>query len=165
MSQDVSESRKTSHAMHAPRPLALRLADFLLMRAERHARTLLARMPPEAAPGDEEMMGDTRERLRIILQAEYLFPQLARWQHTLLATLYWQRQTLTRLVNLPHQALTGDLRTRTERVTRQVEQNFMNLIREVKHLIGCPTLPPTQKILFERLFEHIEFEEDVRDRS
>jgi hypothetical protein len=129
-------------------------ADQYAALAERYAQEALRHLPQAGLEfGEEE-----RAQMRLRLQTQFQFPQLSDLQLRMLAALYWQQQTLARLVNIPWRHYPASLQTQAERVTDHVEQNFMALVEMVKDVVGFESLSPAQRILFEQRYSRISFE-------
>jgi hypothetical protein len=143
--------------MNANAPSASELADELLARAEGYARDALGVLAQDYPELRAEVPDEVCELMRLRLQTQFLFAQLPDWQLGLLAALYWQRQTLTRLVSFPQGKLPASLQTQAERVTGQMEQSFMNMVRKLKDLIRYESLPATLRIIFDQEYARISF--------
>lgn len=138
---------------------SVNLADQLVAQAERYAQEAMKSLPHSRAEMETEVLDEAREQLRILLQTQFLFPQLSDWQHGLLVALYWERRTLTELVNVPHQMVPASLQTQAERVTGSVEQSFMTLVRQIRDLVPYRSFSAAQRTLFEREYVCIPFSE------
>jgi hypothetical protein len=69
-----------------------------------------------------------------------------------LVTLYWQHQALRVLVNADRKVILPDAKTQFDRLTNEVEREFMTLLAVVKKQIKHETLTAVQKEIFEREF-------------
>ena len=103
-------------------------------------------------PGQRERF----EQFLIQVKILFLFPQWPDWQRGLLATLYWQRQALTRLLNQSAQNRPVALRRQAEQLTRQLEYSFLNLVGQIRSLGGYTALSPMQRDVLEREFLRVE---------
>ena len=133
------------------------LAAQLIARAAQFARDALGSLPPGDPESGTQGADEARTTIHLQLQTHFLFPQLSESQRALLVTLYWERQTLTGLVNIPCRTVPEPLRTQAEQVTSAVEQSFMTLAEHIKGLVGYQSLSSVQRTIFEREYVLIRF--------
>jgi hypothetical protein len=95
------------------------------------------------------------------LRIHFLFPQLLDWQRGLLLTVYWQRRAFILLIQADRKGLGDSLRSSLERLTNQIEQNFMSLVQSVRELMTAWQLTPLQQELFEGEFVAVSFDATV----
>jgi hypothetical protein len=133
------------------------LTNHILAQAEQYAEEALEFLPQDLPMLQTEPANEAREMIRTRLKVRFLFPRLTDRQVSLLVALFWQRQTLTRLVNLPQKDLPITLQPLVEQLTRQVEQSFMAMVSDVKNLIHYEFLSAAQRILFDQGYVRIPF--------
>lgn len=133
------------------------LADQQVAQAERYAQDALRLLSQNRPELGTEALKEAHEKIHLHFQTRFLFPHLLGWQHSLLMALYWEKQALTRLVNVAHQTLSPPLQTQAERVTNSVERSFMSLVCQIKDLVGYGSLSPAQRVLFDREYVRIVF--------
>jgi hypothetical protein len=135
-----------------------RNAAALLAAADEYARTaanhLWGAQPPNDGKNPSQEPQHNQARLRI----HFLFPQLADWQRSLLLTIYWQRRAFLLLIQASRKGLSNSLKSDLERLTNQIEQNFMGLIQSTRDLMASWKLTPLQMELFEFEFVSVPFD-------
>ncbi len=138
-------------------PSALGLAVQMATQAEFYAEEALRLLPKSDTTSPPEVAADAREQIRLRLQTEFLFPQLPPWKQTLLVALYWEKRTLTVLLNAPRLTVPTPMGPLIERVTSSVEHSFMSLASHIRRLVGYESLSPIQRILFDERYVRIQF--------
>ena len=127
--------------------------------AERYAQDALMFVPRHSPEPGPDLSEEARQQMRLRLRTHFLFPQFSGQALGLMVALYWQRQALTRLVNVPQQNLPAPLQAQTERLTSQLEQCFMDLVSQTKELVGYRALSRVQNFIFEREYVRIPFQD------
>ena len=135
------------------------LTDQMVALAERYAQDALMFVPQGCLGIGTDEPEEAREQMRLRLRTQFLFPQFSGRSLGLMAALYWQRQALTRLVNVPQQNVPAPLQAQTERLTSQLEQCFMDLVSQTKVLVGYRALSRVQNFIFEREYVRIPFQD------
>ncbi len=132
-------------------------ASELLEQAEAFAQdTLHTLWPANSNPGDPDQR-ERSERASLQFKILFLFPELSNWQRGFLATVYWQREALTRLINHPFDHRPAAVRVKTEHLIRRLEHSFMDLVGQIRSLACLADLSPRQLSVLESEFFQIKF--------
>jgi hypothetical protein len=137
-------------------------AALLLEKAEEFAQSALRHLAQSDLKSANPDLTIDRKTMAAQLRIRYLFPQLSNGQIQWLLVLYWLRQSLTRLVNVPHGVVPPILRSQTEETTCQIEQCFMTLVALIKDLTSAVAMSPTQLAILDQEFFHIPFLDPIK---
>ena len=133
----------------------------LLAEADRYTHDAMAFFTRRYLRTAPEMTAETREKARLWLRTGFLFSHLPQWQQSLLVTVAYHRQMLTRLVNIRQQSLSGPLRAEVERITSRAEHAFLDLIQETRNVIPSESLSAAQRAALEQEYLRIQFEDEA----
>ncbi len=139
-------------------------SDLVLQRAEEQTQSVLRKLAHADPNAAEPEPNADLEGLAAHLRIRFLFPQFSAWQSQWLLVLYWERLALTRLVNTPQRGLPPQLRSRTEKTTRQIEHCFMSMVAKIRDLTSSVSLSPVQLAILDREFLRIPFQEPTECR-
>ncbi len=127
-------------------------AARVLAQAEVCARRAWNTLHQDSPYSNDLHPGEVFERALVRLKIVFLFPELLDWERDLLATLYWQRQALLRLIDQSPRPRPAALRIQTEDITRRLEHSYLALAEQVERLPFCRVLSPTQQVVLRREF-------------
>ena len=138
-------------------------AAALLAAADEYAKTAMNHLWCQPPQSESKKTSNEPQHLQARLRIHFIFPQLLDWQRSLLLTVYWQRRAFILLIQASRKGLSDSLKSSLERLTNQIEQNFMSLIQSTRELMTSWSLTPLQQELFETEFVAVPFSmEDAR---
>ena len=134
-------------------------AIALLAAASEYAKTASNHLWGQQARDDKKTPSAAEpQQIQARLRIHFLFPQLLDWQRGLLLTVYWQRKAFILLIQASRKGLSDSLKSDLERLTNQIEQNFMSLLQSTRELMGGWKFTPLQQEIFETEFAGVPFD-------